>query len=82
MKIYIVTDTESNEIVSINQSENGARKAVLHHLKTECYSAEEWKEIAEEHGYESVGAFDAAVLNSDEYDYDLSMMVDDYEAKD
>lgn len=80
MLVYIVTDTNSEERVGVFASMCSARCAVLEHLKS-CYTPDEWEELADKYGYDSVDKFWTYIEIRADYDDDLEMAVETVEVE-
>lgn len=76
-KVYVVWDTNNDEIVSVHRTEQGARAAVLAFLKDKTgYTADEWEQFASDNGYDTVEEFQEAISKWPDYDEELYMMVE------
>lgn len=77
--IFLVKDTNTNEIIGANKTYDGARATLAAYLEKVGYTSGEWEEFARYNSYETVEEFKAAVRKSDDYDRDLMMDIQEME---
>lgn len=51
-KIYVLTDTQDNTVVSVHWTYGGARAALVNYLKSQ-YLSGEWDDFAADYGFKS-----------------------------
>ena len=75
--VYVVTDLNTGDVVSVHESMWGARDAVIEHLRDNCgYTAMEWEDFADAAGYDNVTDFQDAIRSYSDYDDVMQMKVD------
>lgn len=81
-KVYIVWDENEGEIVSVHESEYGARQALYEYLTNNpCYTPDEWQDFAETNGYDTTEEFLEEIQCHDGYDAELLMSIEEREVK-
>lgn len=75
--VYVVKDLNNDEVVSIHRTMTGAREALVNFLMKETgYTEDEWKEFADNNGYDDGEDFRDAMRRMDDYDEELMMEVE------
>lgn len=77
--IFLVKDTNTDEIIGVNKTYNGARAKLAAYLENVGYTSGEWEDFARDNGYETVEEFKAAVQEYGDYDTDLMMEIQEME---
>lgn len=79
-KVYLVWDTNNDEIVSVNATKIGARRALLKFLREDTgYTTEEWEQFADDNGFDTVEEFQINILQWNDWDEEMQMMVEEME---
>lgn len=77
--IFLVKDTNTNEIIGVNKTYDGARAKLVAYLENVGYTSGEWEDFARDNGYGPVEEFKAAVRKCADYDSDLLMEIQEME---
>lgn len=77
--IFLVRDTNTDEIVGANLTYDGARATLSAHLEEVGYCTDEWLEFAEYNGFETIDDFKAAIRQRNDYDSDMMMDIEEVE---
>lgn len=77
MTVYLLWDDNECELVSVHKSMSGARETLVEFLENETgYTPEEWKEFANNNGYDSVEEFKDALRIMPDYDEEMQVRIE------
>lgn len=63
-KVFVGYDKELEKVISVRETEYGARADIENYLR-ESYSFEEWHDFAVEEGFISIAEFEETLLKND-----------------
>jgi len=70
--VYMVTDLETQEVISIHATFSGAQQAILEYLK-KAYTWNEWEELAHASGFHTVDEFYESIASCSDHNEYLLM---------